>query len=172
MKRTLMILGIVMLVGGVVGFVAFTELNKGSLLPGTPVTGSVGEFSHAVDLGAGDSHRVTFWIEAEQGESAPGFATAECVITLEVDGETIAAETLQASSSEARGGVKRAGISLEREIPAGSSKQLQATGAMKRGTKWELTVHRNLPPITNIAPGLSILAGLVGLVLVLKGRAQ
>jgi hypothetical protein len=75
------------------------------------------------------------------------------------------------SSSEKTGGVTRAQNGTSHRWTAKENGEVAITVTMKTGDNVELIVFKDLSQGQSLLPGLSILLGLVGVVLILRARA-
>lgn len=169
MKRVRMGIGIVLLILGIVGFIGGTEKKSKNRIQGASGKDAI---LLAVQVEPPHVYRVAFWIVAEKGESQPGFASATADLQVRLGDETLTSRTITATASEARGGIKRAANGFETEVTPKAPGTLRVAGALREGDKWTLDVYRDLDTSTNLAPGLFILLGIVGLVLILRARAS
>lgn len=168
MKRVKMGLGIALLVVGVFGFIGGTEKKSGKIIQKASGKDAI---SLEVQVEPPHVYRVSFWIVAEKGESQPGFATAAADLRAQLGDDTLTSRTLVATAGEARGGIKRAANGLETDVTPKAPEILRISGMLHEGDKWTLEIYRDLDTGTNLAPGLFLLVGIVGLVLVLRARA-
>lgn len=170
MKRGKSLLGIALVAVGIIGFVVGTENRKGHRIDGATGSGIV---SFQMQVEPPHTYRVSFSIEAEKGESLPGFATAEGEVAVHLDGDVVTSRTLAATSSgDARGGVKRAIQTAEIDVSPEKPGLLRVKGSLRQGDRWTLDLYRDLGTGGDLAPGLFLLVGVVGLVLFLRSRAK
>jgi len=168
MKRTKRIIAIALLIFGAGGFIAATQSKGKNRIQ--EMSGK-SDLTLTMEVAPPHTYHVSFWIVAEKGESQPGFATAEGALQIRLGGETLTSETLVAVSSDAKGGLKRATHGIETDIAPKAPGILSITGGLREGDQWTLEVYRDLGAGANLAPGLFLLVGIVGLILFLRSRA-
>ncbi|MCF7730831.1 MAG: hypothetical protein K9N23_04050 [Akkermansiaceae bacterium] len=167
--------GAVLMGLGIIGFFGGNMLKSRSQILEEKLT-SVGPHSVTLPVTAGKSYTVFLWGRDEKSESLPGFAGMEfSAKVIGADrGKVIfeqASVSASASSSEAGGGIKRAQNGCEFTATAETSGNWTLQIDLKTGDEVTVDAYQGLSVFHNLAPGLAIICGLIGLILFLKGRA-
>lgn len=170
MKR---ILGIVLLLIGIVGFVGATEFNKIFRIDAPRYQGP-GTHSLTVEELPGDRYEVKFWVVDEEMGLQEWADVEATVRVLDAAGEIAFQESLAASASSAQetGGVKRAQIGTSYEWTALADQPLTLSVELTRGDYADIEIYQNLPPGIDLLPALAIFLGIVGLILILRSRTS
>ena len=168
MKKHLKKISIVLIAAAIIGFFFFTDLKgryqvfeqRFSASTSAPVE---------VLLHPYKAHTAFFWaVDEEHGFE---WASVEAKVALAAeDGQVLASGEINATGSEENGGIKRAQNGFDEIVPAGPL-DTYLTVELVRGDYVDVEVYADLPTWLHLAPGVSILFGLVGVVLYLKNRA-
>ena len=123
----------------------------------------------AIALDPGAAHTVFIWAVDE--DTGYHWASVDARVTLrDAAGVELVAGPIQATQSEAKGGVKRAQNGFDTVVSAGVSAAF-LTVELIEGDYVDVEIYADLPTWLHLAPGISILVGLVGLVLYLRSRS-
>ncbi len=164
-------IGIVMLIAGAVGFFVMTQTKSSSKVYGERFS-QTGVHTLDIAVEAGSTYTFSFWgVDEEMGLQT--WATLDMIATVtdESGAELFNKQKMaSASSAEEKGGVKRAQNGCEYHHTASTTESLAVVVIATQADYVDVEVHKDLPDWINMGPGLSILFGIVGLVLFLKGR--
>jgi hypothetical protein len=169
MKR---IIGYVLLGLGVVGFFAGNiTASEREVLKKTYTT--AGEHRESLTVSAGHAYEARIWVIDEE-TGIQQWAEAQATLRLaDAQGEVFFERgvTAHRSSSEKTGGVSRAQNGASHRWTAKDNDPVTVTVTMDTGDNVELVVFKDLSQSQSLLPGLSILLGIVGVVLILRARA-
>ena len=155
---------------GIVGFFGATQLKTKASVYKERLTQA--DATVSVPVEAGSNYTFFFWgVDEEMGLQAWANLDLTGIVT-DAQGTTLFTRqvTASASSSEEEGGVKRAQNGFEYHHKAETSETLTATIKAPQADYVDLEIYKDLPEWLNLAPGLSIILAIVGLVLFLKAR--
>jgi hypothetical protein len=164
-------IGIVMLILGVAGFIMATQAKSASKVFGDRLS-QTGVHPLVIPVEAGSTYTLAFWgVDEEMGLQTWASLDFSATVTdksgaLLFEKQTIAS----ASSAEEKGGIKRAQNGFEYHHAAQITEPLAVVITAMEADYVDLEVYKDLPDWLNMGPGLSIVFGIVGLVLFLKGR--
>ncbi|MCF7972346.1 MAG: hypothetical protein K9N55_00880 [Phycisphaerae bacterium] len=165
-------LGIVVLSVGVVGFFVATQMKSKSQVFGERLS-QVQARTLEIPVKAGSAYRFAFWgVDEEMGQQVWANLDFKATVTDSKGAVLFEKQTeASASSSEEKGGIKRAQNGFEYHHTAQTTESLAVALAVTQADYIDLEVYKDLPDWLNMAPGLSILLAIVGLVLFLRGRS-
>jgi hypothetical protein len=123
-----------------------------------------------VNAQTGNEYLFSFWGNDEES-GLQQWANMEFAFKIETQsGNWIKEDTISASESEEKGGVRRAGNGDDIRYTATRSENIIVTATLLEGDYLDLEVYENLPDKTYWFPVLFIAFFIVGLVLFLKAR--
>ena len=166
-------IGLLLLIVGVIGFFYFSSAKSNYRIFEQRFTQNK---IHRATLEAKENNNYTlfFWaVDEETGLQQ--WAEIQLVVNIKTQsGELIKREerVATASESEETEGIKRAQHGFEFSYLAESDQTILIDIDLQSGDYADIEIYENLPEGLNLYPGLSIILGLIGLVLYLKGRAK
>ena len=155
------------MVAALIGFVTSNELkNQYRCLEGRLSQTSTEPYQ--VELEPLAAHTIFVWAVDE--ESGYTWASLDATVTIhDSSGALIDQHQLVASEDNDDGGIKRAQHGFTTKLPAGPESILVDV-KLTSGDYVDIAVYADLPSWLNIAPGICILLGIVGLVMLLRSR--
>lgn len=164
-------IGLLLLIVGIAGFFYFSSAKSNYRIFEQRFTQNK---THKVDLEAkeNDSYTMFFWaVDEETGLQQ--WAEIQLIISVKTQsGELIKREEriATASDSEETGGIKRAQNGLDFTYQSESNQTILIEADLQSGDYVDIEIYENLPEGLNLYPGLSLILGLIGLVVYLRGR--
>jgi hypothetical protein len=165
-------IGMAVLIAGVAGFFVFTQMKSKAQVFEERLPQAAGR-TLEIPVAAGSDYTFAFWgVDEEMGQQVWANLDFGATVT-DSRGNSLFEKQIQASasSSEEKGGVKRAQNGFEYHHFAQTTEPLTVVVTAKAADYVDVEVYKDLPDWLNMAPGLSILLAIVGLVLFLRGRS-
>lgn len=164
-------IGLAILIAGIIGFFYFS--GKKSDYQILTKRFSLAKIHHLqMDVKADQNYLFSFWAVDEEGGFKNQWADVKAFVSLKSQAnELIVEREIIASASEESGGLKRAQNGFEYNYYSEQNQTLKVEINLVSGDYANMEVYENIPDGISLYPGLSILFGLIGLVLFLKGRA-
>jgi len=160
------------IVVGIAGFIAGSMIASGrEVLKKTFTT--AGDYRETLSVSGGHEYEARIWVIDEE-TGIQQWAEAQASLRLaDAQGKVFFEKGVAAnrSSSEKTGGVSRAQNGTSHRWMAKENGEVAVTVTMKTGDNVELVVFKDLSQGQSLLPGLSILLGIVGVVLILRARA-
>lgn len=161
--------GMVLVVLGIVGFFAATQVKSLSRVHNERYS-QTGTKTVSIPVESGSAYTFFFWgVDEETALQTWAGLDMKATVT-DAGGATLFEEQVVASASEDTGGVRRAQNGFQYRHEAQASETLTVTIEAIEADYVDLEVFKDLPEWLNLAPGLSILLAIVGLVLFWKAR--
>lgn len=164
-------IGIVLLTIGIIGFFYFNSAKKNYLIYGERYSL---EKLHQFDIELKKNNNYTFFFWAVDEETGiQTWADMQMFARLvSAEGQLIEQKETLATASEETGGVRRAQNGFNIKYFADIDQKVIVEIDLKSGDYTDIEVFENLPEGIDIYPGISLILGLFGLVLFLRGRAS
>ena len=162
-------LGLVLVVLGIVGFFAATQAKSLSRVHQERYS-QTGTKTASIPVESGSAYTFFFWgVDEETALQTWAGLDMKATVT-DSSGKTLFEEQVVATGSEDTGGVKRAQNGSQYRHEAQASETLAVTIEAIEADYVDLEVFKNLPEWLNLAPGLSIILAIAGLVVFLRAR--
>lgn len=122
----------------------------------------------------GKSYELRVWV-IDEASGLQEWATVDAVIAMtDAQGKVLFEKKVSdsKSSSEKTGGISRAQNGITHRWTCEQSGPLRIRIDLKSGDQAEVELYHSLPEYLSLMPGVSIIVGIVGLVLILRARSQ
>ena len=165
-------LGILFILAGTIGFIAATQYKNTSEVFKKRVS-LTGTHTLSVPVAAGSTYVFFFWgVDEESGLQAWANMAFAATVSDSAGNVLFKKRTsASASSSEEKGGIRRAQNGFEYHYKGHTAEPLTITLSIEEGDYVDVAVYKDISDLANILPGLFIIAGIIGVVLYIKGRA-